>query len=237
MRQIVLDTETTGLSAEHGDRILEIGCVEVINRRLTGNDLHFYINPERDSHEDALKVHGLTTEFLKDKPLFKDIAHELNQYLQDAELIIHNAPFDLGFLNMEFKRLGIPGITEQNIKVIDSLVMARSLYPGKRNSLDALCDRLEIDNSGRVLHGALLDAQLLADVYISMTRGQHALVIDDESDTATSNTQTDNPTDLSTLTFPVITATATELNEHEKILKAIDKESGGNLRWPLASTN
>lgn len=237
MRQIVLDTETTGLSASQGDRILEVGCVEVINRRLTGNDLHFYINPERDSHEDALRVHGLTTEFLKDKPLFKDIAQELNDYLQGSELIIHNAPFDMGFLDMEFKLLNMPAISEQNIKVIDSLQLARSLYPGKRNSLDALCERLEIDNSGRVLHGALLDAQLLAEVYISMTRGQHALVIEEETNTTQPGQKNENHIDLSTQTFPIIMASSTELKEHENILKKIEKESGGNLRWPLASAN
>lgn len=237
MRQIVLDTETTGLSAEQGDRILEIGCVEIVNRRLTGNDLHFYINPERDSHEDALKVHGHTTAFLKDKPLFNAIAEELNHYLQGAELIIHNAPFDIGFLDMEYKRLTLPTIREQNINVIDTLALARSLYPGKRNSLDALCERLEVDNSGRVLHGALLDAQLLAEVYINMTRGQHALVIDDDVQTVEHSAENRTRIDLATLTFPVIMATTTELKEHQEILQKIDKESGGHLRWPLASGN
>jgi len=180
MRQIVLDTETTGLSAAQGDRIIEIGGVELLNRKLTGNNLHIYINPERDSHEDALKVHGITTEFLRDKPKFAAIADELVAYLQGAELIIHNAPFDLSFLNKEMSLLGLPPITQVAHSVIDTLVMAKEMFPGKRNGLDALCSRLEVDNSNRTLHGALLDAELLADVYINMTRGQNALVMDEE---------------------------------------------------------
>ena len=155
MRQIFLDTETTGLSAENGDRIIEIGCVELLNRKLTGHNLHFYFNPERDSHEDALKVHGISNEFLRDKPKFAAIADELVDYLQGAELIIHNAPFDIGFLNKEMELLGHPAITQVVGGVTDTLVMAKEMFPGKRNSLDALCDRLEVDNSGRTLHGAL----------------------------------------------------------------------------------
>ena len=178
MRQIVLDTETTGLSAADGDRIIEIGCVELFQRKPTGNNLHLYINPERESHEDALKVHGISNEFLQDKPKFAAIASQLVDYLRGAELIIHNAPFDVGFLNKEFERLNLPTVKELASNVIDSLAMAKDLFPGKRNSLDALCDRLEVDNSGRTLHGALLDAELLADVYINMTRGQDALAMD-----------------------------------------------------------
>lgn len=236
MRQVVLDTETTGLSADQGDRILEIGCVEIVDRRLTGNDKHFYINPERDSHEDALKVHGLTTEFLQDKPLFKEIAQELIEYLQGAELIIHNAPFDLGFLNMELKRLNKATISDLEIPVIDSLTIARRLYPGKRNSLDALCDRLDVDNSDRVLHGALLDAQLLAEVYINMTRGQHALIIEENAATQSAYADTEsNQANLSALVLPVITASSTELAAHDQVLKKIATESGGKLVWPLAT--
>ena len=165
MRQIILDTETTGLNAETGDRIVEIGCVELLNRKLTGRNLHFYINPERDSDEGALRVHGLTTEFLSDKPKFAGIAQELRDYLQGAdELIIHNAPFDIGFLNKEFELQKLGPISGLVGKVVDSLAMAKELYPGKRNGLDALCDRLGVDNSGRTLHGALLDAELLAEV-------------------------------------------------------------------------
>ena len=164
MRQIVLDTETTGLSAENGDRIIEIGCVELLGRKLTGNNRHFYLNPERDSHEDALKVHGISNEFLKDKPKFSAVADELLAYLQGAEVIIHNAPFDVSFLNKELELIGLQPLKHCVAKVTDSLMMAKELFPGKRNSLDALCDRLEVDNSGRTLHGALLDAELLADV-------------------------------------------------------------------------
>ena len=178
MRQIFLDTETTGLSPESGDRIIEIGCVEMLNRRLTGNNKHFYLNPERSSHEDALKIHGLTDEFLADKPLFAQVADELLEYLAGAEVIAHNASFDVGFFNEELKRLGRPKFPSFVDKISDTLVMAREMFPGKSNSLDALCKRLEVDNTSRTLHGALLDAGLLAEVYIRMTRGQDSLVID-----------------------------------------------------------
>ena len=178
MRQIFLDTETTGLSPESGDRIIESGCVEMLGRRLTGRNLHFYVNPERRSHEDAVKIHGLTDEFLADKPLFASVADELLEYLAGAEIIIHNAGFDVGFLNEELRRLGRPRFATLVDKITDSLSMAREMFPGKANSLDALCKRLEVDNSNRTLHGALLDAGLLAEVYIRMTRGQNSLVID-----------------------------------------------------------
>ena len=180
MRQIVLDTETTGLSAEGGDRIIEIGCVELVARKLTGNNKHFYLNPGRDSHEDALKVHGISNEFLRDKPRFEAVAQELLDYLQGAEIIIHNAAFDVSFLNKELELAGLPAFRTHVAQVTDTLVMAKELYPGKRNSLDALCDRLGVDNSSRTLHGALLDAELLADVYINLTRGQDALLMADE---------------------------------------------------------
>jgi DNA polymerase III subunit epsilon len=149
MRQIVLDTETTGLSAEGGDRVIEIGCVELLHRKLTGNNLHFYLNPERDSHEEALKVHGISNEFLRDKPKFKAIANELMNYLQGAEVIIHNAPFDVGFLNKELELIGKPAFKQWVASVTDTLTMAKEMFPGKRNSLDALCDRLEVDNLAR----------------------------------------------------------------------------------------
>ena len=178
MRQIFLDTETTGLSAENGDRIIEIGCVELISRKLTGNNKHFYLNPGRDSHEDAMKVHGISNEFLRDKPKFEVVVDELLDYLRGAEVIIHNAPFDIGFLNKELELIGQQSLADCVEKVTDSLVMAKELFPGKRNSLDALCHRLDVDNSGRTLHGALLDAELLADVYINLTRGQNSLMMD-----------------------------------------------------------
>ena len=228
-RQIVLDTETTGLSAESGDRIIEIGCVELLNRKLTGNNLHFYVNPERDSHEDALRVHGLTTEFLRDKPKFAEVAEEILRYLEGAEIIIHNAAFDIGFLDKELERLGKPVFTSFVSEVTDTLAMAKQLYPGKRNSLDALCDRLGVDNSGRTLHGALLDAELLADVYINLTRGQEALLID-LGDVGEQGAEGER-IDLSVFDLPVLTANAQELAAHADVLAQIDKASGCKLVW------
>ena len=228
-RQIVLDTETTGLSAESGDRIIEIGCVELLNRKLTGNNLHFYINPERDSHEDALKVHGISNEFLRDKPKFAEVAEEILRYLEGAEVIIHNAAFDIGFLDKELERLGKPVFTSFVSEVTDTLAMAKQLYPGKRNSLDALCDRLGVDNSGRTLHGALLDAELLADVYISLTRGQEALLID-LGEVGAADGQA-RRIDLSAFELPVLTANAPELAGHDDVLAQIDKASGGKTIW------
>lgn len=229
MRQIILDTETTGLSADNGDRIIEIGCVELLHRKLTGNNKHFYVNPERDSHEDALKVHGISNEFLRDKPKFAQVADELLDYLQGAELIIHNAPFDIGFLNKELELLGRGPITAMVSNVIDSLQMAKELFPGKRNSLDALCDRLEVDNSGRTLHGALLDAELLADVYINMTRGQDALLIDAVDETGE---QADViRLDLRQFELPVLKASEQECDAHDGVMAQIDKASGGKTVW------
>jgi DNA polymerase-3 subunit epsilon len=229
MRQIVLDTETTGLSAENGDRIIEIGCVELLNRKLTGNNLHFYVNPERDSHEDALKVHGISNEFLKDKPRFSAIADELLDYLRDAEVIIHNAPFDISFLNKELQRIGRAPMHTVIGQVTDSLVMAKEMFPGKRNGLDALCDRLGVDNSGRTLHGALLDAELLADVYINMTRGQDALLID-LGDTSGDGGVTEQ-VDLSRFQLPVLLASAQEAQAHDMVLADLDKASKGRTLW------
>lgn len=229
MRQIVLDTETTGLSADSGDRIIEIGCVELLNRKLTGNNLHHYVNPERDSHEDALKVHGISNEFLRDKPKFAAIAQELVEYLRGAELIIHNAPFDIAFLNKEMERLGLPPITTVVAGVIDSLVMAKEMFPGKRNGLDALCDRLGVDNSGRTLHGALLDAELLADVYINMTRGQDALLID--SSDAPGEAGAAEVIDLRQFDLPVLQANDHEAQAHEGVLADLDKASKGKTVW------
>jgi DNA polymerase-3 subunit epsilon len=229
MRQIVLDTETTGLSAQNGDRIIEIGCVELLHRKLTGNNLHFYVNPERDSHEDALKVHGISNEFLRDKPKFGLIAEELLGYLQGADLIIHNAPFDIGFLNKELERLGRPPMHSAIESVIDTLVMAKDMFPGKRNGLDALCDRLGVDNSTRTLHGALLDAELLADVYINMTRGQDALIM--EQGEVTSEGSEWVQIDLSRVELPVLRASAQENGAHETLLGDIDKSSKGRTVW------
>lgn len=233
MRQIVLDTETTGLSAENGDRIVEIGCVELVGRKLTGNNRHFYLNPERDSHEDALKVHGISNEFLKDKPKFSAVVGELLDYLQDAELIIHNAPFDVGFLDKELELIGRKPIRQYVASVTDSLMMAKEMFPGKRNSLNALCDRLEVDNSGRTLHGALLDAELLADVYINLTRGQNSLVMD-AGDTS-HHGDADPLIDLGTFELPLFLANDQEIADHEKLLADIDKASKGKTVWRVVA--
>jgi DNA polymerase-3 subunit epsilon len=228
MRQIVLDTETTGLNPRSGDRIIEIGCVELLNRRLTGNNFHYYLNPERDSDPGALAVHGLTTEFLKDKPKFADIAKELCEFVCDAEIIIHNAPFDVGFLDAELEKLGLPVFPKQVQGVVDTLVQAKELHPGKRNSLDALCERYGISNSHRTLHGALLDAELLAEVYLAMTRGQESLTIDMHSDF-----QADGENDVrSSLAEVLIVApTEAELAEHEALLTSLDKQVKGSCLW------
>ena len=235
MRQIVLDTETTGLSADSGDRIIEIGCVELVGRKLTGNNKHFYLNPERDSHEDALKVHGISNEFLKDKPKFKAIAAELLDYLQGTEVIIHNAPFDVSFLNKELELIGQQPLKHCVAKVTDSLVMAKELFPGKRNSLDALCARLEVDNSGRTLHGALLDAELLADVYINLTRGQNSLMMDVSP---ARDVQENLPAiDLSQLTLTLLVADDAELSAHDLLLADLDKSSKGKTVWRLVEAD
>ncbi len=176
MRQVILDTETTGLRVEEGDRIIEIGCIELINRKFTGKKYHQYINPERSIHNDAMAVHGITNQFLETKPLFADIAHEFLEFVGDAELIIHNAPFDVGFINHELRLIRKNSrLIDEKCKIIDTLILARQLHIGQRNSLDALCKRYGIDNSNRELHGALLDANLLAQVYLAMTGGQSCL--------------------------------------------------------------
>ncbi len=231
MRQIVLDTETTGLSAEGGDRIIEIGCVELVARKLTGNNRHYYLNPERDSHEDALKVHGISNEFLRDKPKFLEVADELMAYLAGAEVIIHNAAFDLAFLDRELEMAGKPAFRPCVGTVTDTLAMAKEMYPGKRNSLDALCDRLGVDHSSRTLHGALLDAELLADVYINLTRGQNALLID-MADPATVGGITTR-VDLTAFTLPVLLASDHETAAHEEVLRQLDKASGGKTVWRI----
>ena len=228
-RQIFLDTETTGLSPENGDRIIEIGCVEMLNRRLTDRTLHVYLNPERRSHEDAVKIHGLTDDFLADKPKFANVADELLAFLAGAEVVIHNAAFDVGFLNAELARLGRPRFGEHVAAVTDSLAMAREMFPGKSNSLDALCKRLEVDNSHRSLHGALLDAGLLAEVYIRMTRGQESLVI--EAAEAAGGADELAQVDLRAWTLPVVEPDDAERAAHEALLAELDKASGGKTLW------
>lgn len=232
-RQIFLDTETTGLSPEAGDRVIEIGCVEMVNRRLTGRHLHFYINPERPNNEEAVRVHGLTDEFLADKPVFATLVDQIIDYCQGAEVIIHNAAFDIGFLNAEFKRLQKGVFTDYVSGVIDTLMMAREMFPGKSNSLDSLCKRLEVDNSRRTLHGALMDAELLAEVYINMTRGQDALLMDaDGGDGADSHGAHDlAAVDFSAYTLPVLGPTEEEAAAFEAALADVDKASGGKTLW------
>jgi DNA polymerase-3 subunit epsilon len=229
MRQIFLDTETTGLSPESGDRVIEIGCIEMVNRRLTGNNKHFYLNPERKNSEDAVRVHGLTDEFLADKPVFAAVADELMEFLSGAEIVIHNAAFDVGFLNAELRRLGRPLFAECVGGISDTLALARDMFPGKSNSLDALCKRLEVDNSNRTLHGALLDAGLLAEVYIRLTRGQDSLVIDTH-ETPGQTIQIEQ-IDLSAFVLPIIVATEDEMLAHEALLADLDKASGGKTQW------
>ncbi|MFZ2653208.1 MAG: DNA polymerase III subunit epsilon [Burkholderiaceae bacterium] len=229
MRQVFLDTETTGLNPLGGDRVVEIGCVEMLNRRLSGRNLHFYLNPQRPSHEDALKVHGLSDEFLADKPLFAAVADELLVYLEGAEVIIHNADFDVGFLDAELARIAKPKIQDHVACITDTLMLAREMFPGKSNSLDALCKRLEVDNTSRTLHGALLDAGLLAEVYLRMTRGQKSLVID--AGESSGFEPGFEAIDLGVLEIVVIEARGDELVSHEAVLAELDKASGGKTVW------
>lgn len=231
MRQIFLDTETTGLSPESGDRVIEIGCVEMLNRRLSGRNLHFYLNPERRSHEDAIKVHGLTDEFLADKPQFASVVDELLEFVDGAEIVIHNAAFDVGFLDEELRRLGRPKFPGFVRQITDSLLMAREMFPGKANSLDALCRRLEVDNSSRALHGALLDAGLLAEVYIRMTRGQNSLVIEGGETSAAQAAL--EAVDFGALDLPVLFASEAEAAAHAVVLAELDEASGCKTVWRL----
>ena len=228
MRQIILDTETTGLDPALGHRVIEIAAVELVNRRLTGNHFHRYVNPQRESEEAALRVHGLTADFLSDKPKFGEVAREFIQFVKDSELIIHNAAFDIAFINHELSLLDHEPIGHCCAGVVDTLKMAREMHPGKRNALDTLCERYQIDNSARTLHGALLDAQLLAEVYLAMTRGQESLIMEEESLHISIT-----PIEVSRLQFKlvVLEASAEELGSHEAELAAIHKASGGRCLW------
>jgi DNA polymerase III subunit epsilon len=228
MRQVILDTETTGLDPALGHKIIEIAGVEIVDRRLTGNHFHRYVNPERDSEEAALQIHGLTREFLQDKPKFRDIVAEFLDFVRGAELVIHNAAFDIAFIDYELKLLDLDPICACCANVVDTFKMARELYPGKRNGLDALCDRHEIDRTARTLHGALLDAQLLADVYLAMTRGQETLLID--SDVVEIRVAAVNMPRI-TSALAVIRASAEELELHSVHLEEIEKASGGACVW------
>ncbi len=228
-RQIVLDTETTGLNAKLGDRIIEIGCVEIMSRRITERHFHAYVNPERDIEEGAAKVHGVTREFLADKPRFADIAGGFLDYIRGAELIIHNADFDVEFLDLELQRARAGRLTEHVAKITDTLAFARELHPGKKNSLDALCERYFVDNANRTLHGALLDARLLAECYLAMTRGQESLVMELETPAAAAAALAALNVDVSSLI--VLRAAPEEITLHERYLDALEREVKGTSLW------
>jgi len=238
MRQIVLDTETTGLEPKEGHRIIEIGCVEMIDRRLTGNTFHQYINPERKVDEGALAVHGISNEFLQDKPVFTQVVDDFIEFVKDSELVIHNAPFDIGFLNHELGLISrIKKTMQDYCTVLDTLVMAKKLHPGQRNNLDALCRRYGIDNTNRDLHGALLDSEILADVYLAMTGGQVSLSFTEGG--AGASQDGDNIVRLSSQRnrLPVLTPNDEELAEHEKILDLVEKNAGESIWRKMENIN
>jgi DNA polymerase III subunit epsilon len=236
MRQVVLDTETTGLEVEQQHRVIEIGCVELFNRRLTGRRFHRYLNPERDIDEGAQAVHGLSREQLSKEPTFAQIHAEFLEFVQGAELVIHNAPFDVAFLDAEFGRLGVAAAAPLKVtdlcRVLDTLALARQMHPGQRNSLDALCKRYSVDNSHREYHGALLDARILAEVYLAMTGGQATFTLSEESDTARSRARAAAPQRFSHgVRIVVVKASEEELAAHEHALALLDKASRGNTVW------
>jgi len=226
-RLVVLDTETTGLNARMGDRVVEIGCIEIVDRRVTENRFHVYLNPERASEEAAEQIHGLTAEFLADKPKFAEVAGDFLDYVRGAEVVIHNAAFDVEFLDRELGLAGLGKFADHCLAVTDTLTRARELHPGKRNNLDALCERYGVDNSHRTFHGALLDASLLAEVYLAMSRGQESLIVESEPSQAAAG----GPANFDASKLVVVAPTAGELSEHEEILAAIDKESKGRTLW------
>lgn len=229
LRQVVLDTETTGLTVEDGHRIIEVGCIEIVNRRISGRTLHFYLNPERDIDEGALAVHGLSRERLRDEPKFAEVADRFLDFVAGAEILIHNASFDVGFLDAELARIRRPAFSNHVVSVIDTLAMGRRLHPGKRNSLDSLCDRYGISNAHRKLHGALLDAELLADVYLAMTRGQDSLDMSDESMSGHSDGD-GGPTQLPAH-LRIVRADADALASHQAYLAAIAKDAKAGAIW------
>ena len=231
MRQVVLDTETTGLEVEQRHRVIEIGCVEIFNRRLTGRTYHQYLNPERDIDEGARQVHGLTREKLAKEPTFAQVHPQFLEFIRDAELVIHNAPFDIAFLNAELARIELARKVDELCKVLDTLVLARQMHPGQRNNLDALCKRYSVDNSHRDYHGALLDARILAEVYLAMTGGQAKFTLSAESDTARSRARQAAPARLAGVRIIVIRPTENEMAAHEQVLALLDKASGGNTVW------
>jgi DNA polymerase-3 subunit epsilon len=231
MRQIVLDTETTGLEVELQHRVIEIGCVELINRRLTGRTYHQYLNPERDIDEGAQQVHGLSRDKLARAPTFLQVHPEFLEFVRDAELIIHNAPFDVAFLNAEFARVEFAQKINDLCRVLDTLALARQMHPGQRNNLDALCKRYSVDNSHRDYHGALLDARILAEVYLAMTGGQAKFTLSAESDTPRSRARQAAPGRLEGLRIIVIRANEDEMAAHEHVLALLDRASGGKTVW------
>ncbi|MFL1453689.1 DNA polymerase III subunit epsilon [Marinobacter sp. GN3S48] len=228
MRQIVLDTETTGIDPSEGHRIIEIGCVEMVERQLTGRNYHVYINPEREVEAEAITVHGITNEFLADKPVFSEIADEFFEFIRGAELVIHNAAFDVGFMDSEFARLKPVRKTADHCGIVDSLAIARKKHPGQKNSLDALCKRYGVDNSNRELHGALLDAEILADVYLLLTGGQTALSLDAGTD---NDSGTDGIRRLSAERKPlkVLKASEDECAAHDQFMELLAKQAGGTV--------
>lgn len=228
MRQIILDTETTGIGPEQGHRVIEIGCVELIDRKLTGNHFHVYLNPQREVDEGAFRVHGISTEFLQNKPLFQDIVMDFLQFVEDSEVIIHNAPFDVGFLNSELKHVRWKKTLEEYCHITDTLVLAREKHPGQRNSLDALCKRYEIDHFNRELHGALLDAEILAYVYLAMTGGQSNLFSEVESTLSHSKMKAQENKLLNLKNPIIINATGDELSQHQQFIEFLTKKSGIN---------
>ena len=230
MRQIVLDTETTGIGSEFGHRIIEIGCIELVDRKLTGNHFHVYLNPERPIDEGAFRVHGISIEFLNDKPLFKDVAQDFLNFIEGAELIIHNAPFDVGFVNAELRHIQWKKHLKDYCAVLDTLVMAREKHPGQRNNLDALCKRYDVVHKNRQLHGALLDAEILALVYLAMTGGQTNLFVDDCLSSASPDVSTTVSSGILTSSSPVNFASAEELDRHNAFVQFLVKKSGVN-RW------
>jgi len=231
MRQVVLDTETTGLEVEQEHRIIEIGCVELLNRRLTGKSFHRYLNPQRDIDEGAQQVHGLTRERLAKEPTFSVVHTEFLEFIRDAELIIHNAPFDVAFLNAELARIELKHRVADLCAVLDTLALARQMHPGQRNSLDALCKRYSVDNSHREYHGALLDARILAEVYLAMTGGQASLILSAESDMVRSGSRPLVRRSTSGIPIVVVAATDEETSAHEHILALLDKASSGKTVW------
>lgn len=231
-RQIILDTETTGIGTEQGHRVIEIGCVELINRKLTGKHYHVYLNPQRQVDEGAFRVHGISSEFLQDKPLFSDIVSEFLQFVGGSELIIHNAPFDVGFLNSELKHVKWKKKIEEYCDIFDTLILAREKHPGQRNSLDALCKRYDVDNSNRQLHGALLDAEILAFVYLAMTGGQTSLFSEVESTSNHSKNKVQEIATLNLLNPVILKASVDELAQHQDFVDFLTKKSGIN-HWDL----